>query len=143
MICCLRGLARSVKSGSKNYSKSKPKMEGILALILGGFGSVLGAKLGGKLEPRWKKNGIENMMQNKSRLERVLERFWLHFGLQNQTLGGIVHAPFSLLTSALFSIWFFDVPRRPKTSPRRPQDCLLYTSPSPRDKRQSRMPSSA
>ena len=24
-----------------------------------------------------------------------------------------------------------------------PQDCLLYTSPSPRDKRQSRMPSSA
>ena len=27
------------------------------------------------------------------------------------------------------------------TSP--PDDCLLYTSPSPRDKRQSRMPSSA
>ena len=25
----------------------------------------------------------------------------------------------------------------------RSQDCLLYTSPSPRDKRQSRMPSSA
>ena len=25
----------------------------------------------------------------------------------------------------------------------RPHDCLLYTSPSPRDKRQSRMPSSA
>ena len=25
----------------------------------------------------------------------------------------------------------------------RPNDCLLYTSPSPRDKRQSRMPSSA
>ena len=25
----------------------------------------------------------------------------------------------------------------------RPYDCLLYTSPSPRDKRQSRMPSSA
>ena len=24
-----------------------------------------------------------------------------------------------------------------------PKDCLLYTSPSPRDKRQSRMPSSA
>ena len=24
-----------------------------------------------------------------------------------------------------------------------PEDCLLYTSPSPRDKRQSRMPSSA
>ena len=26
---------------------------------------------------------------------------------------------------------------------RDPRDCLLYTSPSPRDKRQSRMPSSA
>ena len=25
----------------------------------------------------------------------------------------------------------------------KPKDCLLYTSPSPRDKRQSRMPSSA
>ena len=28
-------------------------------------------------------------------------------------------------------------------SPRLIEDCLLYTSPSPRDKRQSRMPSSA
>ena len=29
------------------------------------------------------------------------------------------------------------------TTPARPATCLLYTSPSPRDKRQSRMPSSA
>ena len=28
-------------------------------------------------------------------------------------------------------------------SAEKPYDCLLYTSPSPRDKRQSRMPSSA
>ena len=28
-------------------------------------------------------------------------------------------------------------------APRKDRDCLLYTSPSPRDKRQSRMPSSA
>ena len=30
-----------------------------------------------------------------------------------------------------------------KTTERFMKDCLLYTSPSPRDKRQSRMPSSA
>ena len=35
-------------------------------------------------------------------------------------------------------------PRRTESSRARPRnDCLLYTSPSPRDKRQSRMPSSA
>ena len=31
----------------------------------------------------------------------------------------------------------------PLLEPKMPWDCLLYTSPSPRDKRQSRMPSSA
>ena len=34
----------------------------------------------------------------------------------------------------------FDVPNRPDKWPRR---CLLYTSPSPRDRTRSRMPSSA
>ena len=57
-------------------------MEGILALIFGGFGSVLGGKLGGKIEPRSKKKCMENMMQNKNRLERVLDWFWADFGTQ-------------------------------------------------------------
>ena len=36
-----------------------------------------------------------------------------------------------------------DMVRRMKRLRTRPMGCLLYTSPSPRDKRQSRMPSSA
>ena len=47
------------------------------------FWRGLGAKLGGNIEPRSKKNCIENMMQNQSRFERVLDRFWVDFGLQN------------------------------------------------------------
>ena len=35
------------------------------------------------------------------------------------------------------------VPITQETPPPPPEACLLYTSPSPRDKRQSRMPSSA
>ena len=35
------------------------------------------------------------------------------------------------------------VPLLPKSGDSAAKDCLLYTSPSPRDKRQSRMPSSA
>ena len=42
------------------------------------------------------------------------------------------------------SVRFGDKPKGP-SEPKKPHpnDCLLYTSPSPRDKRQSRMPSSA
>ena len=42
--------------------------------------------------------------------------------------------------------WTYPAPRADIATPRAPaplQPCLLYTSPSPRDKRQSRMPSSA
>ena len=40
-------------------------------------------------------------------------------------------------------IFLDDVIRQPKNIDGWPNNCLLYTSPSPRDKRQSRMPSSA
>ena len=52
----------------------------------------------------------------------------------------------------LFQAWVFNAGARRLGAeaawqellrPQQPQDCLLYTSPSPRDKRQSRMPSSA
>ena len=55
-------------------------------------------------------------------------------------------------TSADFQYWWEDVVNDPELSPSGPPQfmfvdgelpCLLYTSPSPRDKRQSRMPSSA
>ena len=45
-------------------------------------------------------------------------------------------------TSSL-RIWCVDHSSRVITEHRSPLGCLLYTSPSPRDKRQSRMPSSA
>ena len=37
----------------------------------------------------------------------------------------------------------FEIEMQKNTTERWKYDCLLYTSPSPRDKRQSRMPSSA
>ena len=43
-------------------------------------------------------------------------------------------------TPGVFSILITSAPRSANSNP---QVCLLYTSPSPRDKRQSRMPSSA
>ena len=42
-----------------------------------------------------------------------------------------------------FKEWIADVPRLKELRFTRYQDCLLYTSPSPRDRQKSRMPSSA
>ena len=70
MIFNFRGNWKSMESGSKNYSKSKAKMEGILALIFGGFGSVLGGKLVREIDQKSIRESIGNMMQNKSRFER-------------------------------------------------------------------------
>ena len=39
--------------------------------------------------------------------------------------------------------WLADGKRRGLESPKKKKNCLLYTSPSPRDQRGSRMPSSA
>ena len=62
-----------------------------------------------------------------NRIERFLENWWPRIRCE----GGfaLVH---STLTNALSRGWL-----------ERMRDCLLYTSPSPRDQRGSRMPSSA
>ena len=57
--------------------------------------------------------------------------------LENINIAG--DSSFALMLSAQargFEVWHYDVATLA-------YDCLLYTSPSPRDKRQSRMPSSA
>ena len=50
-------------------------------------------------------------------------------------------------TGAFVTSWSFETGKsgrpRGKSSLNRPRSCLLYTSPSPRDQRGSRMPSSA
>ena len=139
-------------------------MEGILASIFHRFWWILGAKLGGKIEPRSKKKCMENMMQNRSRFERVLDRFWPHFGRQNKKfrspLGHYGRSIFALNISFVFDIVFGrpktsqdvpqtlprrvfgrlktsqDVPqtppRRPKTHPRRPQDVPKTLQDAPR-----------
>ena len=45
--------------------------------------------------------------------------------------------------SELHPLWRFKTPEEAHLSALQIINCLLYTSPSPRDKRQSRMPSSA
>ena len=87
MIFEVPGVEKSIKNRLKIDPKTRSTWEGIFAPIFLRFWWFLGAKLGGKIEPRSKKKCIENMMQNKSRLERVLDRFWPDFGRQNQTLG--------------------------------------------------------
>ena len=54
------------------------------------------------------------------------------------SISGSKNAALPILASTLL----FDKPVVIENLPR-VRDCLLYTSPSPRDKRQSRMPSSA
>ena len=72
-------------------------MEGILAAIFAGFGSALGGKLGGKIEPRSKEKCLQNMMQNKSRLERLLDWFWLPTCLLKPSQERLSAAPFFAL----------------------------------------------
>ena len=48
-----------------------------------------------------------------------------------------------LQTGKAVGTWDMSTIHSPRIHDRSPIDCLLYTSPSPRDKRQSRMPSSA
>ena len=115
-----------VQVGSQNRSKIDPKTrstwEGILAPIFLPFWWGLGAKLGGKIEPRSKKNCIENMMQNQSRFERVLDRFWLDFGLQNGAQKRPPKKKFSLL-----SLRDPTLSRpRPKMAPRPHFGCFWY-----------------
>ena len=42
-----------------------------------------------------------------------------------------------------YNVIAYDLPRHGKSDPPHNKDCLLYTSPSPRDPKTSRMPSSA
>ena len=65
-------------------------------------------------------------------------------------LNGVVYLPLALNCGLKVAPWFFTRLLRPVVSHLRKQGhrvfayfCLLYTSPSPRDKRQTRMPSSA
>ena len=60
-----------------------------------------------------------------------------------QTLGSLEAPEVSVTGIALNSISLFEQEWGLTLRARNPNDCLLYTSPSPRDKRQSRMPSSA
>ena len=60
-------------------------------------------------------------------------------------LCSLVRGPASIFHGRVFGFYNYDaVPRSlSNLEVTRPDTCLLYTSPSPRDKRQSRMPSSA
>ena len=60
MIFVVLGVEVGIKNRSKIDQKLKPKMNGLLASIFGGFWWVLGAKLGGKIEPRAIKNRLKN-----------------------------------------------------------------------------------
>ena len=69
---------------------------------------------------------------------RAAKQIWKDDGMQRKT------------TIDLFKTGFYAWPTTPAAAPAAlelaqvvPNPCLLYTSPSPRDKRQSRMPSSA
>ena len=67
---------------------------------------------------------------NTDNLDKKQIKMNLNFG--GDTFNAAVY--FSRLTNKLFNTFYFTGLGK---------DCLLYTSPSPRDKRQSRMPSSA
>ena len=54
------GVEAGTKNRSKIDQKLKPKMNGLLASIFGGFWWVLGGKLGWKIEPRARKNRLKN-----------------------------------------------------------------------------------
>ena len=90
MIFEVPGVEKLIKNRLKIDPKTRSTWEGIFAPIFLRFWWFLGAKLGGKIEPRSKKKCIENRMQNKSRFEHVLERFWLHFGPQNNFRGALL-----------------------------------------------------
>ena len=63
----------------------------------------------------------------------------------NPTTELVYHSPFELLISVILSAQTTDIAVNKVTKKLFDvaNTCLLYTSPSPRDKRQSRMPSSA
>ena len=88
---------------------------------------------GGFWEPSWE--GKSSQDRRKSALKigcktrAVSNASWSGFGrilapkiISAELCGGFPDRSFSLLTSASFSISFFDAPRRSKTPPGRPQD---------------------
>ena len=112
---------------------SSPKIDYDVAIV--GAGPVgLATALG------LRQRGIENIIvfDQTRAFRKVGQVIGLYSAFQidelhrhNQNLVGTLHA-----TSLL---WSTDM----KTADKNNYSCLLYTSPSPRDKRQSRMPSSA
>ena len=68
MIFQSYGVEVGIKNQSKIHQKLKPKMDGLLALIFGGFWWVLGGKLGWKIETRTQKKQLKHAtkMMNKN-----------------------------------------------------------------------------
>ena len=67
--------------------------------------------------------------------------YWSDFPLGHSA--GKPHDAQSQRDTLRGALWLFDRAAVAGEVSENPQRCLLYTSPSPRDKRQSRMPSSA
>ena len=90
---------------------------------------------------------MEEIMSDKEEISKVIQTYidGMNFSSaektkaafhQNASIVGYLHGDFMEMTLADFS--GFVLSQQPS-----PHDCLLYTSPSPRDSASSRMPSSA
>ena len=70
MIFVVLGVEVGIKNRSKIDQNLKPKMNGLLASIFGGFWWVLGGKLASKIEPRSNKNRFKIRSKKRVRPDR-------------------------------------------------------------------------